>query len=1367
MTDVRVAADDESQDAEAWRVAEEFDQAAREPGCRPDPRLLAAVADTANIEVLSALFDALHELCRDDDSAPAEQYAEHMVALAPMLSPDTGRAVLAAVDVHVALLRLWAGDSDEALRRVNRCNADLVELLPGLLGFREMVLAGLAETDGRHGDAHDHAIRARDLFVEYEWWPEAAGVAEAAAGANPTMTADALDEWRRAAELFGLAGEPDEATRCAGYAIQLVSEAVSDPAADPGTAAALCATARAMASDHGLPEQAARLALQAAGWLDFDLPWAQIVEAHELGVRELSELGIDPAELRIIRAEVDDALGRWASLHGRNRDAERLFTAAASTYHEAGMAAKALEVDARLVAARSARNPNTPTDAIQADRFTDPGIRSALLTGEAMQLVDQGRHAEALDLMREATAAVPADNPLFTLFVEGASAVARKVNGDTQDTAETLAMLDEKLATERLPPAFRAKLAEFADVLRDLPPPELERLSTAAEIDAAVAEVHGMPPDAPDRARRAAMLVASLLRSDPPGDSAAAVRPLEGLLEIADSAPPSIRRWHQVRARARMRILRQAVDDGTVTDLEEARARLDEVAAEGGNNARLRREVELTRIQFQLVDAMRESDMGSQVELLRQMAEHLQGEAGRGSEPMDLLAQVFQRYGEIVTMIQRNEDPTDSLRELLGVVEHLPPGDTRTSIADTVRNLSRLVEIRWGGPAGRLGDDAFGALMERLGRVGTVDPDAHNSLMMELLYGGAESDPRRIDATVDVLRKALELTEASPHRIFYLTRLAMALWWRYEVRSVTDDLREARTLLVQARELAGGPHHGEWSNINNLLADADRLLGESADFHRSALAGLRRHIWQVLVQSDLVGAELVARAAATDALATARRCLVANDPAAAITALDAGRGLALFAATQVTSVADQLAAGGHRELARHWRTAVATGDPEQLPRELRRTVLSALTEGGAATDLLDPPELPEIQRALAAIDADAVVYLVPGTAPTPGYAVIAPATGAPSYLVLLDLDGERQPDVELYLTALNRRSVTAAVDQPRDLVVPDTGTAEALKDSLDALTSWAWRAAMGPLIEGHLARLPAHPSGRPPRVVLVPMGDLARVPWQAARRPDGTYAVELIATSQAASARMLCRSAALSQVPSSAVGLLVGDPDTTGPTGAAADLAAARLEAFAVRQAFYSASRYLGRRPDGSPSPSGTGTRRQIRDWLVAADPGAGSVLHLACHGVIESGDRRSTAYLLLAGGERLTAEELVELLATAPDRAIGLVVLAACRTGVSLSSYDEAYSLGTAFLAGGVRSVLSTQWAVPDGETSVMMYMFHHFLRAAGLSSWSALRAAQLWMLDPARAVPPSMPGPLRRQLRPHGLDAVIAWAGFVHWGQ
>lgn len=725
---------------------------------------------------------------------------------------------------------------------------------------------------------------------------------------------------------------------------------------------------------------------------------------------------------------------------------------------------------------------------------------------------------------------------------------------------------------------------------------------------------------------------------------------------------------------------------------------------------------------------------------------------------------------------ERGDGLAASLDRMRLAAEQLPPGELRALAGEAAATVSSILAMSTDGSAERVDDERLRQLQDQAEQPGLGNADRalqHAQVAAAALRGSQETDLGRVDTGIAHLRRAVEVAgPRDPQRVFHLTGLALGLLRRGELVNATADLREAESLLEEARSAAGGPAHPMWQMVNEMLSDVRRSLGEGQDGHRLALEGMRGHVWRVLAERDLEGATVAVRRAATDAVDTARRCLIANDPAGAITALDAGRGLALFAATTVGTFAQRLEEAGDPVLAERWRTAVAAGDPAQLPSDLRRAVLRTVTQQGSAGDLLDPPGFDEIQRALVAIDADALVYLVPGTGVTPGYAVCAPATGPPRYLVLPNLKNiEDDPDITRYLRAVNRRDLAAAgeqvpVDLGRDLGGgAAAGSAAALAKSVDGVCGWAWDAAMGPLIEGLLPRLPPPGSGRPQRLVLVPMGDLARIPWQAARRPrDGRYAIELIAISQAVSARMLCRSAALPPVPLSPGGLVVGDPDAGEGV---LSLRAARREALAIRDVFYLGARYVGRRPDGSTSPSGAGTAAQVRAWLTASGPAAGAMLHLACHGFVRAGSEHPTAYLLLARGEKLLAEKLIEPMAQAPERAISLAVFAACHTGVSMTGYDEAYSLGAAFLAADVRSVLCTQWGVEDEETSVLMFMFHHFLHSARLPAWAALREAQLWMLDPGRIVPDDMPKPLRERLDPDKLSAVVAWAAFVHWGQ
>ena len=125
------------------------------------------------------------------------------------------------------------------------------------------------------------------------------------------------------------------------------------------------------------------------------------------------------------------------------------------------------------------------------------------------------------------------------------------------------------------------------------------------------------------------------------------------------------------------------------------------------------------------------------------------------------------------------------------------------------------------------------------------------------------------------------------------------------------------------------------------------------------------------------------------------------------------------------------------------------------------------------------------------------------------------------------------------------------------------------------------------------------------------------------------------------------------------------------------------------------------------------------------------------------------------------------------PANGGGLIVLASCLTDVTEADYDEALSLAAAFLAAGGVGVVAARWSVPDAETALFMAAFHRFLNGKYEDPARALRAAQLWMLDPDREVPASWPQELRDEVgqdgRPDGpsLLGTEAWAGFTYQGR
>ncbi|GAA0455738.1 hypothetical protein Aca07nite_50420 [Actinoplanes capillaceus] len=484
--------------------------------------------------------------------------------------------------------------------------------------------------------------------------------------------------------------------------------------------------------------------------------------------------------------------------------------------------------------------------------------------------------------------------------------------------------------------------------------------------------------------------------------------------------------------------------------------------------------------------------------------------------------------------------------------------------------------------------------------------------------------------------------------------------------------------------LAGGPHHALWPRLAVAHGQSLRLgdrpdRARSRELGRSALVALT---WQALIQADTGRALESAAAAARHVRTVAAWC--AEDAAAdeLVAVLDAGRGLALHAATASRSMPERLIAAGHPDLATAWRDTDGLGDsPDD---NLRVRAMHALT---ADSDVLATPDPAGIRQSLTAVGADALVYLVAADDDRPGLAVIVPATGPVHVLPLPDLAAGR--------------AVGGWIESGRDLVPEDDDD----QDSFDDVCRWAWTACMGPLT----AFTGRWRLDRPARLVLIPTGALTLVPWHAARYDDDTgrhHAIERLVVSYSVSARMFRDTAGMPlRSPESA--LIVGDPR--------GDLRYAAEEARDVHRDFHPGGTLLH-----------TATRDDVLDWI--AKPGRGpSLLHLACHGHVDQ-DRPAEASLALADGDL----PVLELLARARSAGLDLdrVVLSACSTGAVGSLHDEAVSLASAFLAGGAHTVFGSLWPVPDAGTARLMYDMHHHLSVGGHAPVDALRLAQLAVL-------------------------------------
>ncbi|MEU3660253.1 CHAT domain-containing protein [Streptomyces sp. NPDC032940] len=645
--------------------------------------------------------------------------------------------------------------------------------------------------------------------------------------------------------------------------------------------------------------------------------------------------------------------------------------------------------------------------------------------------------------------------------------------------------------------------------------------------------------------------------------------------------------------------------------------------------------------------------------------------------------------------------------------------------------------------------------------------DRRARLGLQLLFTvvTGDRDPAVLDEAITQLTRARVLLaegRGRAHRVDVLTKLAEA---------------HAR------RAARGGPRTGE--DLRAFVEVTREALGELAA--------------DVLLQ---IGADHGLSAALNGAVLSRRLAYAAcwsRRPADAVADLEKGRALVLQAAAASRSIPELLTATGHVELARQWRAQVLTdplrprpgeapapppGGPP-IPSGLRRRALAALgvrpgAGGGAATRrFVGTADVAELTAGLLATDTDALVYLLPGmpvpSRPLTGHALILRPGANPAMLSL--------PDLMLPGSAPLERYLDAAAERSRTLADPDAGPSrqaaceERWQAALDELCDWAGRAVMepvlaavGPAVPGG-ARGPADrvPADRVPRIVLVPCDRLGVVPWHAARLPgrgDGghRYACQEAVLSYAASGTQFLAAAASPRMPADAGRqVLVADPELTLPW--------AEVETTALRAACYPDALRYGEFVATDEEPDAAGTPAE----LLAALPGGAepaSVIHLSCHAL--AAPRPTDSALWLArppGGDRdagrLTVAGILDgASGRRPGTAGPLVVLSACETDLSTRHHDEAMTLATALVARGAADVVGSRWAVRDGPSAVMTAVFHHHLTAGGLAPPDALRAAQLWMLDPRRKLPAAIDGPLRHEATRPDLGRLHHWAAFTHQG-
>ena len=560
--------------------------------------------------------------------------------------------------------------------------------------------------------------------------------------------------------------------------------------------------------------------------------------------------------------------------------------------------------------------------------------------------------------------------------------------------------------------------------------------------------------------------------------------------------------------------------------------------------------------------------------------------------------------------------------------------------------------------------------------------------------------------------------------------------------------------------------------------------GHRRDARDTARSLLNAHGRAVLLQSGTGHALDSARAVAPDMLRLLRWSLEDQEPVTAYEALELGRGLVLNAATVGVTVPQLLRDGGHGDLARQWEGAAGGGERHAVSDGLRRQVLDAFAGSAAEKRLVSAPSPGRVGQALRRLGRDALVYLVPGEdtgagggtggAATTGHAVIVSATGTVEALALPGLAVSADSPLGAYDRAAETFRAAARADDrpaPGDPEVMHANHGRRLarlekrwRDALDALCSWAGEVAMAPVLSAARGRY-----GRTPRLVLAPVGALGAVPWHAARCPNSAagpagaaYACQLALLHYCATARQLME---VADRPRARLGAgsvaVVADPEGSWRMHREAALVGS----------LYEGTRVVGglgeHAPADAPPPL-----PPVPESLSAFLPGHSrvptAVLHVNCHA--DTGSSPADSVLRLGGGHHITvADVLAGAVERDPGTPGGTVVLANCTSDLTVSDHDEALTLATAFLSAGATAVVGSRWDVADDpRTTALMLVLHNRLRA-GDPAGEALRAAQLWMLDPHRTVPAELTAydGVFKEAEQRGMDELEVWSAFAHHGQ
>jgi hypothetical protein len=650
-----------------------------------------------------------------------------------------------------------------------------------------------------------------------------------------------------------------------------------------------------------------------------------------------------------------------------------------------------------------------------------------------------------------------------------------------------------------------------------------------------------------------------------------------------------------------------------------------------------------------------------------------------------------------------------------------------------------------------------------------------SGLMMGAL---ADNNLKQIDRAITLLGDACSVPGlAVRERPRLLALHGFALLTRHFRRNSPRDLSNAIGRLEEARravELETGSPYATDVLLKLALAYRTRADVARGDVDRAVdygLQGLREHTGDVLLQSNDYQALHIARRGREDATEMVRWFLDHGREAASVAAIELGRGAVLHAATAGASVEEALRLAGKAELAARWTQRSPDDRESSADPDLRYEVMLAIENSPAEARLLSPPSVGDIAAALTVSAADVLVYLLAEESGAPGLAVLVDRAKDVRQLRLPGLAADNSTPAGRFIQA--RRDADALDRAHQDA----RAATKAWEAALASLCEWAWRVAIGPVLDD----LRDRGGSRDWRIVLAPGGELGLIPWHAAREPGtGRYACQRAVLSYASSARQFIDATQCQPQPWRQDPVLISDQKNSE-----------RLINVGIRglhAEHYQAGAVYGAARDKLPaSVPGEDTARS--GTILTALPGPGgpgrSMLHFGCHGRAEVPVLRSRIRLgdeAGADGRQreilLRVEDIIRQARRwrsdrqAPASTCGLVVLASCLSDVTDADYDEALTLATAFLSAGAGGVVAARWRVDVNATALLMAAFHRYLNAGASPAW-ALRQAQRWMLDPGRDIPGEWPRELREETglaaESGGPDLArpAAWAGFTYQGR